>query len=231
MPSGGTGPAGHAYARKTFARFNATITTMFTGLIQAIGTITASSPTAAGKRFTIHLAQLASEKIALGDSICVSGVCLTVTKLHNDSADFDVITETLNRTSLGSKTVNSPVNLELSLRPDSFVGGHFVQGHIDALATVASIQSNPYDWRITFQVSPDLMPYFVPKGSVAVDGVSMTIAAVSENTFTLAVIPTTLEKTTLGKLKPNDPVNVETDILTRTVVNYLRHTAPIENKK
>ena len=195
---------------------------MFTGIVQACGIVLASAETAAGKRLTISLAELADAPVASGDSVCVSGVCLTVVKNVNGALQFDVITETLNRSTLGGKGLHDRVNLELSLRGDSFVGGHFVQGHVDAIAKVTRVQADPLDWRITFELPADVMVYMVPKGSVAVDGVSMTIAEVDGNTFTLAVIPTTLERTTLGNLKVGDGINVETDILARTVVNYLK---------
>jgi riboflavin synthase len=197
---------------------------MFTGLVQALGIVLASTDIDAGKRLTVSLAELIDAPIQPGDSICVSGVCLTVVKRANGNLQFDVITETLNRTSLGQKKSQDRVNLELSLRPDSFVGGHFVQGHVDALATVAALKEDAADWRITFAVPAEIMMYLVPKGSVAVDGVSMTIAEVGQNSFTLAVIPTTLERTTLSALRPGDQVNVETDILARTVVNWLNLT-------
>jgi riboflavin synthase len=203
---------------------------MFTGIVQSLGTILSATDTPAGKRFLIDLAELSSAPIALGDSVCVSGVCLTVAKLGGGgkgTAEFDVITETLTHSTLASKKPRDRVNLELSLRPDSFVGGHFVQGHVDAVATVRALQANPLNWRITFQVPPDVVPYLVPKGSVAVDGISMTIAETSNDSFTLAVIPTTLEKTTLARLRPADSVNVETDILARTVVHFLQHRAAI----
>ena len=195
---------------------------MFTGIVQALGTIQSAAETGAGRRFAIALAGLASAPIAHGDSVCVSGVCLTVVKCAGGSAHFDVITETLNRSTLGSKKAQDRVNLELSLRGDSFVGGHFVQGHVDAVARVAAVKQDAHDWRITFAVPAECMVYLVPKGSVAVDGVSMTIAEVGRNTFTLAVIPTTLEKTTLAKLRVGDAINIETDILARTVVHYLQ---------
>ncbi|HUO10193.1 MAG TPA: riboflavin synthase [Phycisphaerae bacterium] len=196
---------------------------MFTGLVQALGIVLAASDTPSGKRLTVSLAELADSKIEPGDSVCVSGVCLTVVKIANGNLQFDVISETLNRSTLGQKKPQDRVNLELSLRPDSYVGGHFVQGHVDGIATVAAVKQDPRDWRITFQVAPDLMPYIVPKGSIAVDGTSMTIAEVSTqaSTFTLAVIPTTLEQTTLSGLHAGDQVNVETDILARTVVHWL----------
>ncbi len=195
---------------------------MFTGLIQALGIVLAVTDIPAGKRLTVSLAELIDAPINPGDSISVSGVCLTVVKRANGNLQFDVITETLNRTSLGKKIPQDRVNLELSLRPDSFVGGHFVQGHVDAVATVAAVQTHPGDWRISFTVAPEVLPFLVPKGSVAVDGVSMTIADVANNAFTLAVIPTTLERTTLSALKVGDLVNVETDILARTVIHALR---------
>ncbi|MCL2646225.1 MAG: riboflavin synthase [Phycisphaerales bacterium] len=199
---------------------------MFTGIVQACGIVLASTETPAGKRLTLSLAELVeitkTSPVQGGDSICVSGVCLTVVQNVNNALQFDVITETLNRSTLGTKRVHDRVNLELSLRGDSFVGGHFVQGHVDAIAKVTHVQADPLDWRITFSLPADVMVYMVPKGSVAVDGVSMTIAEVAGNTFTLAVIPTTLERTTLGSLKVGDPINVETDILARTVVNYLK---------
>ncbi len=196
---------------------------MFTGLVQALGIVLAATDIPAGKRLTVSLAELADSKIELGDSVCVSGVCLTVVKISNGNLQFDVITESLNRSTLGIKKCQDRVNLELSLRPDSYVGGHFVQGHVDGVATIAAVKEDQRDWRITFEVAPDLMSYLVPKGSVAVDGVSMTIAEVSvpNNTFTLAVIPTTLERTTLSALRAGDKVNVETDILARTVVHWL----------
>ena len=202
---------------------------MFTGIVQALGILLVSSETDAGKRLTVSLAELNDAKIEPGDSVCVSGVCLTVVKRANGSVHFDVISETLRRSTLGSKKVQDRVNIELSLQPNSFVGGHFVQGHVDAVAKVVEVKKDPKDWRITFEVPQDVSAYLVPKGSVAVDGVSMTIAEVKSggsgrnNRFTLAVIPTTLERTTLSSLEVGDAVNVETDILARTVVNYLQN--------
>jgi len=196
---------------------------MFTGLVQALGILLVSTDSDAGKRLTVSLAELADAPIQPGDSVCVSGVCLTVVKVANGNVHFDVVTETLRRSTLGVKKVQDRVNLELSLRGDSFVGGHFVQGHVDAMASVAAVNKDPGDWRITFQVPDEVIPFIIPKGSVAVDGVSMTIADVKVNKFTLAVIPTTLHKTTLSNLEVGDKVNVETDILARTVVHYLQN--------
>ncbi len=198
---------------------------MFTGLAQALGIVLAATETAAGKRMTVSLAELVDAPIGLGDSICVSGVCLTAVKIANGNVSFDVIRETLNRTTLGRKIPQDRVNLELSLQPASYVGGHFVQGHVEAVATVAAIRSDPGDWRLTFNLPASIAPCLVPKGSVTVEGVSMTIAEVKNgadgHSFTLAVIPATLEKTTLSALGVGDQVNVETDILARTVVHWM----------
>jgi riboflavin synthase alpha subunit len=201
---------------------------MFTGIVQALGIVLVTADTEAGKRMTVSLAELADAPISAGDSICVSGVCLTVVKKVNGNVHLDVVGETLKRSTLGSKKVQDRVNLELSLRGDSFVGGHFVQGHVDGLATVVAVKQDPRDWRITLQAPAGLGAYIVPKGSITVDGVSMTIAdtecaAGNPERFTLAVIPTTLENTTLSSLQAGDKVNMETDILSRTVVHYLQH--------
>jgi riboflavin synthase len=175
----------------------------------------------------VALADLAQAPIALGDSVCISGVCLTMTHLAAGQASFDVIAETLRRSTLGAKQVSDRLNLELSLKPNSFLGGHFVQGHVDAVGTVVDLRDRPEDWRITFEIPAEQTLYIAPKGSVAVDGVSMTVAEVTDRTFTLAVIPTTLQRTTLAALRRGAQVNVETDILARTVVHYLRQMARI----
>jgi riboflavin synthase len=140
-----------------------------------------------------------------------------------EQVQFDVITETLNRSTLGRRKVGDKVNLELSLQPQSYVGGHFLQGHVDAVGIAKTVQQEAADWRITFSFPREFAPVIVPKGSVAVDGVSMTLAEVNASaaTFTLAVIPTTLAKTTLAGLRVGDAVNIETDILARTVVHWL----------
>ncbi|MEI7766765.1 MAG: riboflavin synthase [Phycisphaerae bacterium] len=194
---------------------------MFTGIVQHVGQIVELRPSAAGSRLGVDLGPLAQQKVQLGDSVCVSGVCLTVATLAGSRAEFDVVSETLRRTSLGQRRRGDQVNLELSLRPDSFLGGHFVQGHVDAVGTVAQIQNQTQDWLITVTAPEECRPLIVPKGSICVEGVSLTIAGVNGNQFTLAIIPTTLAATTLGALTAGAPVNIETDIVARTVVHYL----------
>ncbi len=200
---------------------------MFTGLVQAMGTITANEPNGAGRRLWVDAGELPVATIKAGDSIAVAGVCLTVTEPPVGSAlGFDVISETLARTTLGNKQIGAGVNLELSLRAGDPLGGHFVQGHVDAVATVLDVKMATADWRITFSLPQDCRGLLVDKGSVALDGVSMTVARVTEHDFAVAVIPTTLRQTTLGRLRPGENVNVETDILARTILNYLRNMMP-----
>ncbi len=194
---------------------------MFTGITQGLGILLLATETPSGRRLTCSLAELAHRAVSPGDSISVSGVCLTVAQTANGNVRFDAVAETLRRTTLGGKVSGDRVNLELSLRPVDYVGGHFVQGHIEAVASVVAIQEQPDDWRITFSLPAACRAAVVPKGSVALDGVSMTVAAVAADTFTVAVIPTTLEKTTLGGLQVQDKVNLETDILARSVVHAL----------
>ncbi len=197
---------------------------MFTGIVQSVGTIVSLTDTGAGKRLRVALGDLSSRagEIRAGDSVCVSGVCLTVVSVDSGVAAFDVVTETLRRSTLGHRSPGDKINLELSLQPASFVGGHFVQGHVDAVGKVRSVRQDAADWLITITFPREFAAMIVPKGSIAVEGVSMTIAAVDDASFTLAVIPTTLTHSTLGTLRAGDEVNIETDILARTVVHWLR---------
>lgn len=197
---------------------------MFTGIVQATGVVQSIADVPAGKRLTIDRQgwQPRDVSLAHGDSICVSGVCLTLVAFDDATLAFDVIPETLRRSSLGRLAVGSRVNLEPSLTPTTPMGGHTVQGHIDGVGHVRALANDDGEWRLTIDTPDALMDYMVPKGSVAIEGVSLTIAEVDDTGFTVALIPTTLELTTLGALKAGDPVNLETDILARTVVHVLR---------
>lgn len=198
---------------------------MFTGLVQAVGTVAEVRPGAGGVRVVIDPG--AWEHLpAVGESICVSGACLTLAEPPNRGLAFDVVPETLRVTTLGGLAPGSRVNLERSLAVGDLVGGHTVQGHVDGLGEVLSVASDR-EYRLTIKAPQGLMPLLVAKGSVAVDGVSLTIAATdpAAGTFEVALIPTTLEKTTLAALRAGEPCNLETDILARTVVNYLKHYA------
>jgi len=203
---------------------------MFTGIIERQGKVAAVAPSDAGKRLLIDPGDWA-HNAARGDSIAVNGCCLTHAPTDKGAENeagmlcFDVITETLDKTNLGQLSEGDLVNLEASITAATPMSGHFVQGHIEAVGTVTEIESADEDRRVTVQVGPSLLAAIIPKGSVAVDGVSLTVAEVdtAANSFTVALIPTTLEITTLGAVAAGDTVNVETDMIARTVVHCLRH--------
>ncbi len=197
---------------------------MFTGIVQAKATVTAAEPNPFGVRLTLDRSAWRPEPYtpAPGDSICVSGVCLTVTEADPSRLVFDVIAETLAKTTLGDLAPGDPVNLEPPVTPHQPLGGHFMQGHVDAVGTVTEVYDGPDEWRTTVAPPPELMDYIVPKGSIAIDGVSLTIADVADDAFTVALIPTTLELTTLCDRRAGARVNLEADILTKTVVHALR---------
>ena len=155
-------------------------------------------------------------------SICVSGVCLTVVTSDSHTMAFDVIAETLAKTSLGTLSAGDAVNIEHALLPTTPMGGHFLQGHVDAVGRVARVIYNNEECRLTVTPPAELMDYIVPKGSVGIDGVSLTVASVTHDDFDVALIPTTLEITTLSALHEGDPVNLETDIVSKTIVHWLQ---------
>jgi len=196
---------------------------MFTGIVQTVGTILTIRPQTGGQRLVIDRQGWSPRDVTLehGDSICVSGVCLTLTAFDEQTLSFDVITETLARSTLGEKTVGSRVNLEPSLTPSTPIGGHLVQGHVDGLGTIERVQRGD-DWRITLAAESDVLDLTAPKGSICIDGVSLTVAAVAKKHFEVAIIPTTLEMTTLADVREGDRVNLETDMIARTVVHYLK---------
>ena len=190
---------------------------MFTGLVADLGTVEALERTAGGVRLTVRTA-LAGE-LASGDSIAVNGVCLTATEL-NGGATFraDVMNETLDRSSLGAVEEGSTVNLELALRAADRLGGHFVQGHVDGVGRIAAIEEDGFARRVRVEPEDEgLLRYVVEKGSITVDGVSLTVAALGERWFEVSLIPETLERTTLGGAAIGDPVNLEVDVLAKYV--------------
>jgi riboflavin synthase len=192
---------------------------MFTGLVQQLGTLTSLE----GGRLDVTAA-LAGE-LAVGDSIAVNGVCLTATAVTPASFTADVMEETLRRTGLGTLAPGDPVNLELPLRPVDRLGGHFVQGHVDGVGAVAAVVDEGFSRVVEIEADPGLMRYVVEKGSIAVDGVSLTVASLGEGTFGVSLIPETLERTTLGRASPGDSVNLEVDVLAKYVERLLGATA------
>ncbi len=189
---------------------------MFTGLVEDLGTIEAVDATPDGARLTVRT-RLAAE-LGHGDSIAVNGVCLTAVALTAEGFTADVMNETLDRSSLGSASGGSPVNLELALRADGRLGGHIMQGHVDGVGEVSDIREDGLARRVTIAVGggrDGLLRYVVEKGSIAIDGVSLTVATVDDETFSVSLIPETLARTTLGNTAPGTPVNLEVDIMAK----------------
>ncbi len=198
---------------------------MFTGLIEAICTVKSVRQSRNSVQLTVDLGTLADEA-RIGDSIAINGTCLTITKIQGRLAGFDISAETLEKSTLGKLTPSSKVNAERALKATDRFGGHFVQGHIGGTATIKSIEKKGRFWDIKFTADPELIDQMVVKGSVAVDGISLTIANMDNNSFTTAIIPQTLSKTTLGTAKIGDTVNIETDIIIKTVKNELKKILP-----
>lgn len=193
---------------------------MFTGLIEDLGSLQAIHTGSDQARLSVATALPMSE-LTLGESIAVNGVCLTVTSFGDGAFTADVSPETLGCTSLGHLSRGSKVNLERALRLSDRLGGHLVSGHVDGLAKVVGLQQDGNAWRFSFQAEAGIMDFMVEKGSVAIDGISLTINDVSEKTFSLAIIPHTLSLTTLQYCKVGDEVNVETDLIGKYVARFL----------
>ncbi len=196
---------------------------MFTGIVEELGTVRAVTPNEGGARIEIDAATVLDDA-QLGDSIAVNGCCLTVVELGAGRWAADAVTETLDRTGLGGLTAGDPVNLERPVRVEDRLGGHIVQGHIDGVASVARREPLPDgSTRMAFTLPAGLLRYVVEKGSITLDGISLTVAALDDATATVevAVIPHTLSVTTLGVRAPGDPVNVEVDILAKHVERLL----------
>jgi riboflavin synthase len=193
---------------------------MFTGIIQHVGRVESADATAAGKRLTIELGPLA-EGLSPGDSVAVDGACLTAATVRGGAAAFDVIAETLTRTTLGERAGGDKVNLERPLKLQSLLDGHIVQGHIDGVATVQRIDQAGGQCVICLACDKSLTDEMVRKGSIALDGVSLTLVDVADGRFSVALIPATLERTTLGRRRAGGKVNVETDVLGKYVRRLL----------
>lgn len=194
---------------------------MFTGIVEEIGTLRRMKPTASSCTLTISCEKVL-EGTKLGDSIAVNGTCLTVTRMDTYSFDCDVTPETLSRTSFSMVRVGSPLNLERALRLSDRLGGHIVLGHVDTTGRLISFIKEGNAVNITISVDQKWMKYIVEKGSVAIDGVSLTVAKRGEDRFTIALIPHTGEKTILLGKHPGDPVNVECDYLGKYVEQLMK---------
>ncbi len=193
---------------------------MFTGLIREVGTVVSREGGPDGVRLTIE-APATAARAELGDSVAIDGVCLTVVQAAGDTLAFDAVPETLARTSLETLDHGSRVNLEPALRAGEPLGGHYVQGHVDGAGSIRSVEPEGDGKRIWVDAQPELLRYVVEKGSIAVQGASLTVAAVDAGGFAVALIPHTLGATTLGSLEPQDRVNLETDVLAKYVEKLL----------
>jgi riboflavin synthase len=193
---------------------------VFTGIVEELGEVAAIADLGDSVRLTVR-GKVVADGAAHGESIAVNGVCLTVTDAQDGAFTADVMRETLDRTALGALREGAPVNLERPLRFDGRLGGHLVQGHVDGTATIVGRTPSEHWEVVRISLPPELERYVVPKGSITVDGVSLTVAAVDPGSFTVSLIPTTLALTTLGHKQAGDPVNLEVDVIAKYVERLL----------
>ncbi len=194
---------------------------MFTGIIEAVGSVAGIEKKGGDVRLRINTAALDLSNVAIGDSIATSGVCLTVVELPGNGFVADVSAETLSLTGIGALKVNDRVNLEKALTPSTPLGGHMVSGHVDGQGTVLSMQEDGRSIRFRMKAPDGLARYLATKGSVCVDGISLTINTVQGAEFELNIVPHTLEQTTLGNFKPGQTFNLEVDIIARYLERLL----------
>jgi riboflavin synthase len=194
---------------------------MFTGIIQSTGRVTRSEPCCGDLRFTLVAPGFDTSDVALGDSIAVSGCCLTVVAQEGDTLAFDVSNESLALTTLGGLGIGDRVNLEKALRLSDHLGGHLVSGHVDGVGTIAAIEPDARSQRWRVEAPPALMRYIAAKGSVCVDGVSLTVNAIDGRAFEINLVPHTVEHTTFADRRMGDRVNLEIDMLARYVERLL----------
>ena len=192
---------------------------MFTGIVEELGRVEAVDRSAEGARISVTTG-FASE-LSEGDSVAVNGACLTAAAVSDDGFEADVMNQSLELTTLGELEPGSRVNLELALRAEDRLGGHVVQGHVDGTATVASVSEDGFARRVRIELPDELLPYVVERGSIAIEGVSLTVASLDDPQVEVSLIPETLERTTLGELEEGSRLNVECDVLARYVARQL----------
>ena len=193
---------------------------MFTGIVEEIGIIDSIIDKPLGMRFKISAIKI-MEDLKIGDSIAVNGVCLTVVNCTDNSFFLDIVDETLEKSNLGDLKKGDDVNLERSLKVSDRFGGHIVQGHIETIGVILDKQKKDDGALVSIGLDPEWMRYCIPKGSIAIDGISLTIAKIEANIIKVALIPHTLKNTTLGKKNKSDTLNIETDIIGKYVTNLL----------
>jgi riboflavin synthase len=197
---------------------------MFTGIVEALGRVrTVETGSGGGRRLAVVVPDEPGWRLTLGESVAVSGVCLTVVSAAPGRLAFDLAEETLRVTTLGTLRSGDPVNLERPLRLDGRLGGHLVLGHVDGVGRVTQVRPEGDGARVDVEVPARLRPLLIPKGSVTVDGVSLTVAALEDDVFAVALIPYTLAATTLGQRRAGDPVNLEMDVIGKYVRGFVQH--------
>ena len=189
---------------------------MFTGIVREVGRVVAVEGGPEGRTLVVR-APATAGGTAVGDSVAIGGVCLTAESVDGDRIRFHAVAETLRRTSLGRLAEGADVNVEPALRAGEPLGGHYVQGHVDGLGAIGSVEAEGEGLRVVVEAPPEILRYCVEKGSITVDGVSLTVAELLEDAFAVALVPHTLEATTLRDLVPGQPVNLEADVLAKYV--------------
>lgn len=202
---------------------------MFTGIIQAVGEIAAVQPSGGDVRLRVHTGDLPLDDVALGDSICTNGVCLTVVELPGDGFWADVSVESLNFTTLGNLKPGARVNLEKALTPQSRLGGHIVSGHVDGVGEVLSLQEDARSIRVVLRAPKELAKYIAHKGSICVDGTSLTVNAVRGAEFDLNIIPQTMAETVFVEYKAGTAVNLEVDVIARYLERLVQGDAAAQS--
>jgi len=193
---------------------------MFTGIVQQTSEIVSTQKLSTSVMLTINLGAL-SQEVQIGDSVLTDGVCLTATSVDDGICSFDISTETVHLTTLKDRSPGDTVNTELAMRPTDRFGGHFVSGHVDGVAGVISIDKRTGEVRMRFKVEPELRELMIYKGSIAVNGISLTIAGLGKDWFEVSLIPHTMDNTTLPKLKIGEAVNIECDMIGKWVKNFV----------
>ncbi len=189
---------------------------MFTGIVRELGRVVGAEDVGGGRALVVHAPETAA-RAKLGDSVAINGCCLTASSIDEDAISFHAVPETIARSTLGALELGDPVNVEPALRAGEELGGHYVQGHVDGVGRIQSVEVEGESLRVFVEAPDDVLRYCVEKGSVTVDGVSLTIAELAGDAFAVALVPHTLEATTLSDLRPEQPVNVEADVLAKYV--------------
>jgi riboflavin synthase len=194
---------------------------VFTGIVRELGEVVEATEAGGGRAFVVR-ARVTAGRTSVGDSVAIDGCCLTATAVEGDAISFQAVPETISRTTLGSLARGRTVNVEPAVRAGEELGGHYVQGHVDAVGHIESVEAEGEGLRVFVEAPDGVLRYCVEKGSVTVDGVSLTVAEVAEGAFAVALVPHTLAVTTLSELAPGRPVNLEVDVLAKYVERLVK---------